>query len=245
MGETTVQPTNQTAEKKDRHLATWIAAASALTAIVAAAISAWSVVTANKADTAAKQQQLLNLSFAIAQQFEASRTQAITDQLEAEGQAGAVLINDLNGHGVASIEYIEVAWALQDDGHGITAATYLKKAVNAPPHDAETRATALRQLVIFYYGLDQPMTAHRYAMQAVKALNRSSMEPRFYRANSIAQTYYLDADYQVDIKGGCPMAAREMAAGQKALGPYSANDSVQANASAAKDGYKSNCKGTA
>jgi hypothetical protein len=243
--ETTVQPASQAAGKKGRHLSILITVATALTAVVAAVISAWSVNTAKQADTATKQQQLLNLTFTIAQQFDVSQTQGITDQLEAEGEAGAVLINDLNGNGVASIEYIQVARALNNDGHGIAAATFFKKAVNAPPYDPETRATALRYLAVFYYHINQPMAGRRYAMQAVKALNRSSKEPRFFRANAIAQAYYLDADAQLDTKGGCPIAARDMAAGQKALGTYSADGNVQTNASAAKDQYKSKCKGHA
>ena len=50
---------------------------------------------------------------------------------------------------------------------------------------------------------------------------------------------------ELDTKGGCPIAARDMAAGQKALGTYSADGNVQTNASAAKDQYKSKCKGHA
>ena len=245
MGETTVQPTNQATDKKGWNVSTLITAGSAATAVVAAVISALSVNAANKADTAAKQEQLLNITFSIAQQFDERQTQAITDQLEAEGEAGAVLINDLGGNGVASIEYIQVARALNNDGHGIAAATYFKKAVNAPPYDGETRATALRYLAIFYYHLDQPVTGHRYAIRAAKVLIRSSKEAGFYRANSIAEAYYMDADYQVDIKGGCPIAASDMAAGHKALGPYLALDNTQENVSAAKNGYKSNCKRTA
>ena len=192
--------------------------ASALAAVVAAVISGLQVNVAKKQDTAAKQQQLLSLTINIAQQFEQPRTSAITAKLEAEGEAGALLITDLNGNGVASIEYIQVARALNDDGHGIYAAINFKRAVNALPGDPETHSTALRYLAYFYYNLDQPVTAHRYAMQAVKALNRSSQEPRFYRANSIAQSYLLDAANQIYVRGGCPIAGRDMMAAQKAIG---------------------------
>jgi tetratricopeptide (TPR) repeat protein len=169
---------------------------------------------------------------------------AITAKLEVEGQAGAVLINDLNGDGVASGEYVQVARALSDSAHSAEALTYYKDALNAPPYDAETRATALRYLGVIYYNLDQPVTGHQYLMQAVKVFNGHPVEPRFYTVNSIAQAYLLDASHQVYIKGGCRIAARDKETAQNVIGSYAAAATVQHLTGELEDAYKSKCSGS-
>jgi hypothetical protein len=250
-GGSTIQPTNQPTKRPTNHpakkwhlnAATLIALASAATAIIAAVISARQVNLASKQNTAAEQQQLVILTTHIAEQFEQKRTPAITANLEVEGQAGAELINDLGGEGVASIEYIQVARALEDVWHGTDAIKYYKAAVNALPHDAETRASALRYLALIYYGLDQPVIAHQYAMQAVKTFKGHQMEPRWYEVNTIAQAFLVDASSQIGIKGGCAIAARDMAAIENVTRSEGKTSLVQRLTRKTKHEYKSRCSG--
>lgn len=252
MGDSTTQPTDHPAKKatdhpakkKKRNPATWIALASAATAIAASVISWHQVNIASRQNTAAEQQQLVDLTTNIAQQFEQKETAAIVADLEVEGQAGAELINDLHGQGVASIEYIQVARALQEVWHGTDAIKYYKAAVNALPHDAETRSSPLRYLAIIYYSLGQNVIAHRYAMRAATTFNGHQEEPAWYEHNTIAQAYLVDALNQVDIKGGCPMATRDKAAIQNVLGSYAKTVLVESLLADLKDAYKSKCSGS-
>jgi tetratricopeptide (TPR) repeat protein len=255
MGETTIQPANQATghpaseptdhppkkkkkKKKKRHVATWIALASAATALVAAAISGLQVNLAGKQNTVAEQQQLVNLTSLIGQQFAqqgtsttgtlkglagtqaaANATQAEVAQLTVEGQAAAVLIRGLNGDGVAGIEYVDVARALYFSGDTTDAITYYSDAQNAPPYDATTHALALRYLGGVYYQLGQKAVAHRDYMRATKVFSRHSLQTRNYIANAIAQAYLADAGYQILIKG-CHIAAADMVAAHRAMGSY-------------------------
>jgi tetratricopeptide (TPR) repeat protein len=252
MGDSTIQPTNHPANQPTDHpaknkklnAATLIALASAATAIAAVGISLQQADIADRQNTAAEQQQLVNLTTHVAEQFAQEQTAAITANLEVEGQEGAVLIDDLHGKGVASVEYIQVARALENVGHGTDAIKYYKAAVNALPHDAETRASALRYLATIYYNLGQPVIAHRYAMRAVTTFNGHQVEPAWYEHNSIAQAYLLDASYQIDIKGGCPMAARDKAAAQNVIGSYGKTALVQSLMADLKDANKSGSCGS-
>jgi hypothetical protein len=127
------QPANHSSKKK-QHTATWIALASAATAIVAAVISGLQVNLAGKQNAEAEQQQLVSLTSLIGRQFAQQSTPAKNARnsaigqfaaanaseekyalLTVEGQAGAVLVHDLNGAGVAAVEYIQVgrAWVPQ------------------------------------------------------------------------------------------------------------------------------------
>ncbi len=155
-------------KKKKRHIATWIALASAVVAIIAAIISGEQVNVAEQQNMAAEQQQLVTITTSIAAQFageQAAENQAagnltgtarsvansgadmgIAAQLTADAEAAAVLITNLPGNGVAGIEYIQVARALVAGGDTATAITYYEDAVNAPPHNVPTRADALRKL---------------------------------------------------------------------------------------------------
>jgi D-serine deaminase-like pyridoxal phosphate-dependent protein len=124
------QQTNHPAKKK-RHVATWIALASAGAAIVAAGVSAFQVSIASQQNAVAEQEQLVSLTASIAQQLaqqqttvtqaagnltgaartaaESNATLGLVATLTVEGQAAAVLINSLHGDGVAGIEYVQVA----------------------------------------------------------------------------------------------------------------------------------------
>jgi flagellar basal body-associated protein FliL len=68
------QPTNHPAKKKKRHVATWIALASAGAAIVAAGVSAFQVSIASQQNTVAEQEQLVSLTASIAQQLAQQQT---------------------------------------------------------------------------------------------------------------------------------------------------------------------------
>jgi Flp pilus assembly protein TadD len=86
--------------------------------------------------------------------------------LTVEGQAGAVLIRDLNGAGVAAVEYVQVGRALGASGDLADAIAFTRHALTAPPNDALTHAEALRLLGSAYYTAGQITIAYRYEMQA-------------------------------------------------------------------------------
>lgn len=273
--QTTDQPASQTTDqqrgkknkKKKRHTSTWIALASAATAIVAAAISAYQVHIAGQQNTEAEQTQLVSLTSVIAQQFTqiatatnqtsatplahnvaAQTNQGFAAQLQVDGQASAVLIQALNGNGVASVEYIQVARALDWTGDTTDAITYYKKALTAPPYAPGTRAQALRFLGYVYYGLGQSVTGHRYYLLATQVYRK--YPGKYYRSSeaaTIAQGYAEDASWQISIHN-CPLAANEMMVVERLLAPYSAAYTVtlvpQADLNTDQKNYAAKCKGT-
>jgi tetratricopeptide (TPR) repeat protein len=239
MANTTTQ-TNPKKKKKKPHIATWIASASAVVAIIAAIISYEQVNVASQQNIAAEQQQLVMLTTSIAQQFAqeqatldqaagtltgAARTAAlsnagmgITEQLEADGEAGAVLITNLNGNGVAGVEYATIGRALAAGEDTAQAISYYQDAVDAPPHTAGTRAEALRGEALLYYSLGRSVTGHADMMGAIKAYSGHPELTQFDIDTSIAQSYLLDAQNQLYING-CEIAAADMTAAEKALSP--------------------------
>ena len=93
MGETTVQPTNPAAEQKDeqkgRHASTWIAVASAVTAVVAAVLSGLQVNLASSEHADGERQQLVSLTTLIATQFAQltdSNVTTVVAELTVEGR---------------------------------------------------------------------------------------------------------------------------------------------------------------
>jgi hypothetical protein len=258
MGETTTHPVNHATgdpanqprdhpPNEKRGVPTWIALASAGTAIVAAVIAGFQVNQSGRQNTEAAQAQLVSLTTTISQQLTAIdtgtstpvgastkagastglSTSAATDQgnvaqLTVEGQAGAVLIGDLNGNGVASIEYVEVGRALEYEGDTADAITYYKDALSAPPHDASTRAEALRFLGWAYYTLGQNVIAHQYMIRATKTFRGHPLETGSYLANTIAQGYLEDADWQIYIHH-CPIGSADFSAVRRVMGPYREN----------------------
>ena len=224
--------------KKDRRAATWLALASAVTAVAAAVISGVQVHVASEQNIAAEQQELLALTTDIAQQFAQQqanirqaagnltgqeRTMAIsaaniamTTHLVAEGQAGAVLITKLHGNGVVGMEYIQVGRALAMGDETTETIAFYKAAMDAPPRAAGTRATALRYLASLYYDLGQPVTGHDYNMKAVRVYGGHRELSRFKTHNGMAQSYLVDAKAQLRL-GGCKIAAADMAAARRTL----------------------------
>jgi flagellar basal body-associated protein FliL len=231
-------------KKRKSHIATWIALASAFAAIIAAAVSALSVNVAKEQNVAAEQQQLVSITTFIAQQYAGqesaenqaagdltgnARTVAISDadldiavELNADAQAAAVVITGLHGDGVAGIEYIEVARALDSASDTSLSLIYYNDAVNAPPHDVPTRANALRQEAAIYYSLGQNVIAHQDMIQAAKVFSSGHLElTRSYIDNSIAQAYLGDAGYQTQIN--CQNAAIDMRDAENAIAPLGTN----------------------
>ena len=133
-----------------------------------------------------------------------------------------MLIRDLNGNGVAGIEYVEAARALYTSGDTADAITYYNDALNAPPYDATTHALALRYLGSLYYQLGRNVIAHQDYMRATKVFGKHSLQTQNYIANTIAQAYFADAGYQMLIKG-CRIAAADMATALRVMGSYSKN----------------------
>jgi hypothetical protein len=258
-------PAPKDKKRRKLHLATWIALASALSAIVAAGISAISVNVVKEQNIAAEQQQLVTITTFIAGQFSdlqttenqaaanltgTARATAVSNaelgvaaELNADAQAAAVLINNLHGDGVAGIEYIEVARALYDGSDTSLALIYYNDAVNAPPHDVPTRANALRNEAAIYYSLSQNVIAHRDMIEAATIFATRHLElTRSYIDNSIAQAYLGDAGYQTQVS--CRTAVIDMRDAQKAialLGTSGINVTVQALEDTDSASYDTKC----
>jgi uncharacterized protein DUF4189 len=241
-------------KKRKWHVATWLALASAATAIVAAGISADQVNVAAAQNTVAEQEQLVTITTTIAQQLaqgqapgiqsaasqglatllgplvqvqaESDASQVVIAELTADGQAAAVLINGLHGEGIAGIEYVEVANALAAGGDMAQALTFYNDAVSAPPGDVVTRANALRNEASVYYSLGQNGLAHQDMMQAARLFAGHVVLTQSLIERSIAQAYLADSYYQISIQG-CGLAVADLQAALgavKQLGPNSSVD---------------------
>jgi hypothetical protein len=257
------QPANQPTDhppKKNRHVSRWIALASAATAIIAALISWNQVRIASQQNTETEQAQLESIATAIAQQNLAlnepaspstapATLQADDAELTVEAGTGAVLIRELNGNGVAGIEYVEVGWALDYTGAIADAMTYYKDALNAPPPDTPIQAEALRYLGFAYYGVGQSVTGHYYFMQATKAFGKHPLANQTFVANAIAQGYLEDAEAYRDNAGsqisinGCRLIAADLAAARGVMRSYAANPVTQSDQANDSQAYSSSCNG--
>jgi hypothetical protein len=252
-------------KKKKLHFATWIALASAAAAIIAAFISSSSVNVAKAQNIAAEQQQLVTVTIAIEQAFSgqqaaedqaagkltgtarsaavAEADQEIVAETTADAQAAAVLINDLNGDGVAGIEYVTVARALANYGDTALAITYYKDAVNASVHDVPTRADALRFEASLYYSLGQDAIGHQDMILAARIYGGHPVLTKSLIDNSIAQAYLEDAGYQI-LANGCQTAATDLADAKSAIAPLGTNGpnlTVQALDSEVSVAYSKKC----
>jgi hypothetical protein len=253
-------------KKKKLHFATWIALASAVAAIIAAFISASSVNVAKAQNIAAEQQQLVSITIAIEQAFSGqqaaedqaagkltgtARSAAVADadlaivaETTADAQAAAVLISNLDGDGVAGIEYITVARGLANYGDTAMAITYYKDAVNASLYDVPTRADALRYEGGLYYALGQDAIGHQDMMSAAQVYGGHPELSKGLIDNSIAQAYLVDAEYQIQANG-CHTAATDIANGKRALAPLGTNGpqlTIQALEGEDATAYSNKCR---
>ena len=219
---------------------------------------------AEQQNMAAEQQQLVTITTSIAAQLAGEQTaenqaagnltgtarsiaisnagMGITAQLTADGEAAAVLINNLHGNGVAGIEYIQVARALADGDDTAGAITYYEDAVNAPPHNVPTRADALRNEAALLYSLGQSATAHQDMMRAVRIYSGPLELTKSDIDNAVAQAYLGDAGYQIEIS--CRVAAADMADAQHAVAPLGtngANAAIQALTGTDETVYQKRC----
>jgi hypothetical protein len=255
-------------DKKNRRIERWLALASgvaAVAAVAAASVSVFQVGVTRQQNTVAEQDQLVALTATIAQTITqqqaninhadgsltgVARAQAVANlqtatvaQLEVDGEAAAVLISELHGAGVAGIEYVQVAEALDISGHMGQAITFYSDAVSAPPHDAVTRADALRNQGGLYYSLGQDGAGHRDYVEAASVFEGHVQMTQFLRDNSMAQAYLNDADNQLGING-CHVAASDTQAALRALaplGPGGMNSPNQALMARVTATYKSKC----
>jgi hypothetical protein len=243
MEDTTVQPTKPMAQPKDWHASTWIAIASAVTAVVAAVISGLQVNLASREHADTERQQLVSLTTTIAVQLaqSAGSSGARVAELTVEGHAGAELIRDLHGDGVTGTEYTQVGRAMENPGYTAEAIIYYKDAINASRHEAITNAEALRYLGLAYYSLLRPKLAHQALMQAVKVFRRHLVEPPDYTANNVAQAYLLDAEAQLDYS--CRAAHTELTDAQNTMAHVDANSVVRYDMNVVPKEYKSKCGG--
>jgi hypothetical protein len=176
--------------------------------------------------TASEQQQLVSLVISIAQLNEASGS--VTSPLSVsignrseelvDGQAAAILINDLPPADVSTTEYVQVGKALADGGDFRTAISYFGK-VRFSPQDPDSFANAMRNDAIVWYEiadnkflLPRPRladenTAERDMVRAAGAYtSRRSLVELSDEVESIAFTYLVDASWQVLITGHCQTA---------------------------------------
>lgn len=206
-------------KKKKRHIATWIALASAGTAIASAIIASQQTNATNQQNTVAEQQQLVGLTTTIVQQLDQAQpsTSGDSDRLTLEGESAAVVISELHGDGVTDFEYDTVARAL-DSGAGDTtqAIAYYQDAVDALPHNVGTQASALRGEAVLFYELGQRDKGHEYFMQAVKVYSGHPEMLQYVKDNNIAQSYLADAEYQLNISG-CRIASTDINEAEKFL----------------------------
>ncbi len=232
MSDAAAEPADRPPKKK-RHPATWIALASAVTAIVAAGISFNQVNVAAQQNTEAEQTQLVALTTTITSQFaqgqtssnqsgnqsaatnlaqvtgEANAVQGVVAELSAEGQAAAVLINSLHGNGVAGIEYVQAARALQTGGEEAQAISFYKDAIAVSPGDVATRGDALRFLAALYYSLGRNAIGHRDMIEAARIFMGHVELTHSLIEESIAQAYLGDAYFQLLIDG-CRVAIADL-----------------------------------
>ncbi len=252
-GAATNPATETPPKKKKRHIALWIslasvviALASAVTAVISLSVANKQLNTANQQKIAAEQQQLATLTTTIVQQLYQAQTSTssgqieMSDMLTLEGQSAEVVITELHGTGVTGAEYDDVAEALvKGEGYTSEAIPYYEKAVNAPPYDVGTQASALRGEAVLYYNLGQPDKGHNDFMQAVRVYNGHVMA-LYVEDNNIAQSYLDDAQDQLSFNGfspafsGCGIAYTDMNEAEKFLtqagpGPNATNPKLLTN----------------
>jgi hypothetical protein len=203
-------------------------AAIALIAAVAAtasAVYAYSQVqVARQQNTTAEQQQLLSLVIAIEQEpaLLSQATLHLTggqlinasvqyeNEVVADGEAGAQLIRSLNGQGVSSIEYTQIALALEDSADNTVALAYFARA-SSIAGDPDSLASALRDEAILRYqlgGSENNQKAHQEMQRSVQAYSVADITKKEFEQNA-ALSYLQDAEYQMPAKG-CDIARTDL-----------------------------------
>lgn len=240
MTDAVAEATDRPPKKKKWHAATWIALASAATAIAAAGISFNQVNVAAEQNSVTEQTQLVALTTTITTQLaqaqasgnqsgnqsaannlaqvtgEANAVQGVVAELSAEGQAAAALINSLHSNGVAGIEYVQAARALQAGGEEAQAITFYKDAIAVSPGDVGTRGDAWRFMASLYYSLGQNLIGHQDMMTAARIFRGHVELTHSLIEESIAQAYLGDAYYQL-LNDSCHVAITDLEAALRAV----------------------------
>lgn len=240
MTDAVAEATDRPPKKKKWHAATWIALASAATAIAAAGISFNQVNVAAEQNSVTEQTQLVALTTTITTQLaqaqapgsqsgnqsaannlaqvtgEANAVQGVVAELSAEGQAAAALINSLHSNGVAGIEYVQAARALQAGGEEAQAITFYKDAIAVSPGDVGTRGDAWRFMASLYYSLGQNLIGHQDMMTAARIFRGHVELTHSLIEESIAQAYLGDAYYQL-LNDSCHVAITDLKAALRAV----------------------------
>lgn len=233
--------------KKDNRVSMWIALLSAAGAVAAAVVASVQVHVASQQNVLSVDQQLLQLTTSIAQQYDektitvdqaagalsgSARTSALsaadiawTDQLLADGEAGAVLISYLNGRGtVAPIEYAEVANALAIGQDVPAAIEYYRDAVNASQGTPLAQADALRSEAILYYNLGEVATGHTFMMKAASVYKGNSLT-KVEIIYGVGLTLAADAWHEMQASN-CKVGLAEWIAASKRLASVATGDST-------------------
>ena len=186
--------------------------------------------------TASEQQQLVTLVISIAQLNEQSGS--VTSPLSVsignrseevvDGQAAAILINELPPADVSTTDYVQVGKALADGGDFVTAISYFGK-VRFSPLDPDSFANAMRNDAIVWYEiannkfltpraqLADETTARQHMMRAAGAYSQAPLVELSDEVESVAFTYLEDAGWQVLITGHCLTAESDVVAALRAL----------------------------
>jgi len=266
MGDSTIQPTDPSTGRrglaatlrsllsavkkwKTWRADTWVALVSA---VVAVAALLWQGHVSSRERIADERQQLVALTTQIAEQIAKEQTvadtalsSALVAKLTVEGQAGVVLLDDLDDNGVAGYEYIEVARALEISGDKADAIEYYERALHAQPQNAVTRAIALRYRGLLYYDVGRFVDAHQDMMGAAGVFSEHLLETPYYIANSVARAYVMDAYYQLQppLKS-CSTAWDDMDRAVRALGSQQADSTVKWYTDHANELWWSMCWGS-
>jgi predicted nucleic acid-binding protein len=245
---------------------TWAAIAAAGVSLVALGFSAHYSSAQNtltkQGQIADERDRLLDITASIAQQLAqeqaaTSRAGATTSHtgvaattentaiLAVEAEASKPLIADLKGsHIVTAYEYIQVAQALEISGDRAGAFLMYKQAIASSYSNAVERSTALRYLGAFYYKLAMPTLGHQYLMRAAEAFKSALLADPYYKANSIAQAYLMDAYYQLTIPKGCSTAQHDMRSARRVRGLYAPTAAVQSYENVLKEAFQARCSGS-
>jgi hypothetical protein len=194
-------------------------------AATASAIYAYSQVqVVRQQNITAEQEQLLSLVIAIEQEpaHQSQATLNLTgnqltntsvqyqNEVVADGEAGAQLIRSLNGQGVSSIEFTQIALALEDSADNSLALTYFARA-SSIAGDPDSLASALRDEAILRYqlgGYENKLKAHQEMLRSVQAYSTGDITKTEFEQNA-SLSYLQDAEYQMPAKG-CDIARTDL-----------------------------------
>jgi hypothetical protein len=184
---------------------------------------------ANEQKVVAQQQELLILVVDIEQE-PAAETRATAhlsgglltnvqvqfqDELTSYAQAAQLIIGGMPGKDVSGFAYVQVGKALAASGNNFQALSDFQAAAK-PSNTPDTRAAALRNAARVNYALGQDGLGHQEELAAVHAFARHPDLTTTDTDNNVAQSYLVDASYQIAL-GDCQTALADQQDARQAL----------------------------